>query len=105
MRKILTKNNYFIGGKKMKFKKLLLVAIMITSMVAVTACGGNTDGEQPVDNPENPPVTDETLSPDVDEPEDNSELNEPENPDEATDPTGDVNSDENAEPNEETVTP
>lgn len=44
----------------MKLKKLLLVAIMVASMVAVTACGGTTDTpetEQPEVNTENP-VTD-----------------------------------------------
>jgi uncharacterized protein with FMN-binding domain len=40
----------------MKFKKLLLVAIMVASMVAVTACGGTPEAEQPEDNTETPVI-------------------------------------------------
>ena len=76
----------------MKFKKSLLVAIMVACMVAVTACGGNPEGEQPggsteppitneTSNPENPPV-DDTVEPET---PDTDETVEPETPEEPTD--------------------
>ena len=77
----------------MNFKKSLLVAIMVACMVAVTACGGNPEGEQPggsteppitneTSNPENPPV-DDTVEPET--PEEPAETLEPEVPEEPTD--------------------
>lgn len=51
----------------MKFKKLVLVAIMVASMVAVTACGGTPETpetEQPEVNTENP-VTDGDVEDDA----------------------------------------
>lgn len=46
----------------MKFKKLLLVAIMVTGMVAMTACGSEGDVETPItEETENVEIDDEVV--------------------------------------------